>query len=264
MSTCVFAESHILYSSDVLSSLLQLASLILQVCSSAQRSLQAWFDANQPQHPIPNAAVAPGILHGSATAAQTLPQLQQQHLGNVKSALVDSNLAEVIDLTADTDNSHDSDGAAADPPQHAAHTQMHCIVEGANALLDSLQKAEALQGQLPEQVAGPRSPEQAAGVQLPIQATAPQQLSQHLPKLVPKQEATGATLLDQEALCKADSRPLPTQASLSHQSPRQLPKQAVEMGSEAVDECMLCAYGMDLAAVLGCLLEQIQDWPGVR
>ena len=255
------AESHVLYSRDVLSSLLQLALLILKVCSSAQRSLQAWLDANQPHHVSATGAVTDD-MHGAATAAQMLQQQQQP--GNVGAPPEDSISAEVIDLTADSDNSQKSDEAAAGLSQHAAHTQLHGTVEGAHALLKSLEKAEGLQGQLPKEVAGSSVPAQAAGVQLPIQATALQQLSEHLPDLLPKQEAGDATLPNQDASCEADSRTLPNQASTSQQSPQQLPTEAVKMGSDAEEQCMLCAYGMDLAAVLGCLLEHMQDWPGVQ
>lgn len=265
VSDCIWvscAESHVLYSRDVLSSLLQLALLILQVCSSAQRSLQAWSDANQPHHLSATGAVTDD-MHGAATAAQMLQQQQQQQQqpGNVEAPPEDSISAEVIDLTADSDNSQKSDEAAAGLSQHAAHTQLHGIVEGANALLKSLEKAEGLQGQLPKEVAGSSLPPQAAGVQLPSQATELQQLSEHLPDLVPKQEAGDATLPNQDASCEADSRTLTNQASTSQQSPV---TEAVKMGSDADEQCMLCAYGMDLAAVLGCLLEHTQDWPGVQ
>ena len=267
VSDCIWvccAESHVLYSRDVLSSLLQLALLILKVCSSAQRSLQAWLDANQP-HRLSATGAVTDDMHEAATAAQTLQQ-QQQQPGNVEAPPEDSISAEVIDLTADSDNSQKSDEAAARLSQHAAHTQLHGIVEGANALLKSLEKAEGLQGQLPKEVAGSNLPPQAAGVKLPIQATALQQLSEHLPELVPKQEAGDANLPNQDASCEADSRTLPNQASgiTSQQSPQQLPTEAVKMGSDAEEQCMLCAYGMDLAAVLGCLLEHMQDWPGVQ
>ena len=29
------------------------------------------------------------------------------------------------------------------------------------------------------------------------------------------------------------------------------------------DLCMTCAYGMDLAALVGCLLSQVDMWPGI-
>ena len=84
-----------------------------------------------------------------------------------------------------------------------------------------------------------QSPKQALSqppqvTQLPHQATASQQPSHQLP----------------------NSGPNPQQPS------EPLPNQALEVGSDVEDLCMLCAYGMDLAAAFGCLLDQLQDWPG--
>ena len=43
-----------------------------------------------------------------------------------------------------------------------------------------------------------------------------------------------------------------------------VPDQATLGDKEVEDLCMLCAYGMDLAAVISCMLQQVEKWPGTQ
>ena len=177
----------------VLSSLLQLSLLILEVCSSAQQSLQAWL---QSQQPLPKQAAA--VSYPSAV-----------HTDISDPAVVsDTDGAAVIDLTLDSDSEGHDDATA-----------------------------------LPDQASGHAGHD----MQLPNQAIKTERLKQ------------AGLLLSQEGPCTREGSQLPDQAQASGL----LLHQAFAVGEEVEDLCMLCAYGMDLAAALGCLLEQMEKWPGI-
>ena len=65
---------------------------------------------------------------------------------------------------------------------------------------------------------------------------------------------------------------MPDQATLLDEGMRdteagtsnRVPDQAMLDDEEVEDLCMLCAYGMDLAAVISCMLQQVEKWPGTQ
>lgn len=198
-----------LYSSDVLGSLLELALLILRVCSSAQQHLVAWLTHHQSKAAPASAA--------SAHAIQQQPNSELQSddsLGFAEQQAHDKD-GDVIDLTADQDDGVVADAAEVTMAGLAGESSLREIVCRANAVLSGLQVEQQLQGQLPVQAgASGQLPAQAgASGQLPLQADASGQLpvqagtSGQLPLQADTgQHATAgleATCSSQQAACQA-------------------------------------------------------------
>ena len=196
----MFAEANLLSSTEVLAGVFQLASNMMQACTSAQLALSAWLDQ------LPAAKSAPGAADAASAD--------------------DSASFDVIDLTADDDET------ACDTAAHAAPAQPQ----------DSTQQRQVPCKTEPCQQADLRG-------QLSICRDAAAQQSEVL------QQAT-STLKKAQSSEGNNARISAASTSSAHHD--EDPWSRELMG----DLCMLCAYGMDLAAVLTCLLDQDDIWPG--
>lgn len=141
---------------------------------------------------------------------------------------------DIIDLTADDDEPELSSLHSAAAAQAATHRQ------------------DGTQTHLVQCKAEPHT-----------QAALPDQDLLHQNKGFSKQSEDSAQLAglpDQARL------PEPAHGDPSHAAAADASKQPEEEAQleEGVmeDLCMLCAYGMDLAAVASCLLNQVDNWPG--
>lgn len=230
------AESSLLGSDDVLTALVQLAGHMLTACTAAHRSLLA----------VVTSAASGGAATASAEAAST----------------VDAAPCDVIDLTADDYEEEMSS-------QHAAAAQAATDRQGfSHPHLVQCKAEPLLAAALPEQdmpcQQGGQSPADP-----PLQAALPEHGMPQDKGGVPEQ----AEALPQQAMLSSSG--LPDQALRPESARGDHPSQAAAAGTDRqldeeqqVDEgvlgewCMLCAYGMDLAAAVSCLLNQVDSWLG--
>ena len=153
-------------------------------------------------------------------------------------SVADSPSCDVIDLTADDDGLGSSNRGAADTEAASRHELSQppsgqCKVESSHQAAVPEEDMPHQQGMVPGQ---PQAPAQQAGILL--------------------QPTLG--LPDQAESIRAGSVSQAEAASTMHEGPRPLP-----VGEGAIkDLCMLCAYGMDLAALVSCLLSQVETWSG--
>lgn len=173
----------------------------------------------------------------SATAANATAQA---------ALVVDSTPCDVIDLTADDDDDDDKPGAS---NQHAADTE----AAGRQGLshhppVVQCKTESSQQGTLPEQ-----DTQNQQGM-LSQQAESWAQQAGKLPQ--PTSGLPNQAVMPEPV--RAGSASQAEAASTSGEGLAPLP-----LGEGMMEDlCMLCAYGMDLAALLGCLLNQVDTWSG--
>lgn len=221
----MLAESSLLGSDDVLTAVVQLASHMLTACTAAHRSLLV----------VVTSAASGGAATASAEAAST----------------VDAAPCDVIDLTADDDEEEMSSqhaAAAQAAPDRQGFSHPHLVQCKAEPLL-----AAALPEQdMPCQQGG-QSPADP-----PLQAALPEHGMPQDKGSVPEQ----AEALPQQAMLSSSGLPdHPSQAAAAGTDRQLDEEQQVDEGVLG-EWCMLCAYGMDLAAAVSCLLNQVDSWPG--
>ena len=246
--TCcaLLAESSLLGRDEVLVGIVQLAAHMLTACTAAHWSLSAWV------------TLASSATAANATAKAALDIDSAQH-------------CDVIDLTID--DVDDDDAEIGLTSQHAPDTEaagrqgvgqpppVQCKTEPSQQKTlpeqDTQKQQSMLSKQagmllqptsgLPHQAVVPEPVRAGSARQVEAASTGRPGLGEGPPPLPPgegaKDERQTLLSLGEGAMGEGHT-PLPLQEGIME------------------DLCMLCAYGMDLAAVVGCLLNQVDTWPG--
>ena len=243
----LLAEISLLQRDDVLIGVVQLAGHMLTACTAAHRSLSAWVTAA-----------------ASATADTATAQA---------ASVADSAPCDVIDLTADDDESGSSQ-------QHAADTEAAIRQELSQPPSAQCKTEPNQQAALPEQdVQDPQvvlskqddNIAQQAGILLQPTSALPNQAV--VPEPLRAGNASQAEAASTSRKGVGEGRPpLPRGEGALGEGQACLPPGEGAMGEgqgplalgEGImeDLCMLCAYGMDMAALLGCLFNQVDTWSG--